>query len=330
MNLPKDLLVVSLLLHIFIASVFAEKASSDTVLTVLRPSFSNLDRSEGDLVWKLFENELTQLNFTVVDRERLNQALDELSLQEDGITNRSISRIGHLIGSDYFIETGVAKLGAKKLATVRVIDIQTSRTLGDSFVVGADTSPLDVIEPLAKKTVKLLERLGAFSVSAEEASFVAPELSAALSGKRFAVVIPEEHLPNPIPDPAAETKIISRLLALGFKVSDLSDQSVSNLAENNNRVSRLLTEAARSADVDLLVIGEAVSETAGRLRDFVRTQGRVEIRIIEVASGEILYAGSVTRGHTSTSALSAGKQALEKSADILTSEFLAELSAQFQ
>lgn len=133
---------------------------------------------------------------------------------------------------------------------------------------------------------------------------------------RIMVIIPEEHLRRPVPDPAAETEIIRRLVDAGFRLVDQAQVAkVRNsevlrqvLAGDEEARRRLATEY----DAEILVTGEAFSEFVGNFRGLISCRARVEVRVIRADTGEILTAYSVHESGVDISEAAAGKKALTK------------------
>jgi ribosomal protein L16/L10AE len=155
-----------------------------------------------------------------------------------------------------------------------------------------------------------------------------------------AVIIPEtviiDRIPRPIPDPAAETALIGKLLAYHFNVVDLAHvgvlrASTTGLQQTNDLAKRAIAGdgiairelAARSGGtVDVLVVGEAVSTVtvfeALQVPGQARVQdgrARIEVRAIEVKTGRILASASLHTGGVDFSAALAGKKSLERAGD---------------
>lgn len=133
------------------------------------------------------------------------------------------------------------------------------------------------------------------------------------SGPRFMVVIPEVHIRRQVPDPAGETEIIRKFLEKGFTVVDQNQiaairykERVTNAVKNPQAAASLGVEFG----ADIIVIGEAFSEFAGREQNLFSCRARVEARAIQTSTGNILTANGAHAGGADISELVAGKAAL--------------------
>jgi len=308
-----------------------ELLAREPVIVLLRPQTAGASREETDFIWELFQNALADVGMTVVDRTRLTEVMRELALDNDGFTPQQQSRIGRFLSADYLIETRLMELNQQKFANVRVIDVTSTRVLGDTLPMGDAEDLLKDLSQLAGKTTGVLNRLGVATARDATSEFALPDIPESWKGLKVAVVIPEEHLPRPIPDPAAETRLIEHLTHLGLHVVDLPGAEPRGItadglpADLQRETREVLDKAIKNAlerDVQILILGEAFSQRSGQLRNFVSCRARVELRVVHVESGQILFAGSATHGHSDTSEFAAAKSALEKSADDLSVRIL--------
>ena len=132
-------------------------------------------------------------------------------------------------------------------------------------------------------------------------------LRAAVAGKVLPAVtlaIPEQHITRPVRDPAAQTEIARILIGLGFPVYDL--------------------ESADKAAIR--ITGEAVSEQGSRHGDFVSCRARVEVKVVEVATGRVLLQDSQTEVAADISEVIAAKTALEHAGAKLADRIVAALA----
>lgn len=115
----------------------------------------------------------------------------------------------------------------------------------------------------------------------------------ALAQKRIVVLIPEAILRRPTPDPAAETELVKGFIEGGLRVVDAGQQKL-NAGREILRAGSLSSEAIAQVktrlNADILVTGEAFAEeygaVAGGLRGYT---SRLEVKVIDLASGQILH-----------------------------------------
>jgi len=134
---------------------------------------------------------------------------------------------------------------------------------------------------------------------------------------RMMVVIPEHHLQNPIPDPAGETEMIRLMVQEGFRVVDqaqvktIRDKDLVKRAIKGDQ--KELLAIAQSFGAELLLVGEAFSQdvrsVAGRLP---ACRARIEARIVQCDTADILSAGDAEDGAEDLSPAVAAKAALRK------------------
>lgn len=140
-------------------------------------------------------------------------------------------------------------------------------------------------------------------------------ISPTTKAKRIMVVIPEIHIRQRVPDPAGETEIIKRLIAQGFNVVDQGQISaIKNreqiLAAVNNQQAAIALAVEFRADI--IIVGEAFSEFAGRAGNMVSTRARVEARAIQTDTGRILAADGKHDTGLDVAEFVSGKAALTK------------------
>jgi len=132
---------------------------------------------------------------------------------------------------------------------------------------------------------------------------------------KIMVVIPEIHIRRRVPDPAAETEIISKLIDAKFRVVD---QTQVAKIRYNDKVKQAFRGDATAAiaigleyGADIVIVGEAFSEfgknVAGGL---VSCNARVEARAVKMDTGEIIEAKGFHANGLDRSEILAGKKAL--------------------
>ncbi len=138
---------------------------------------------------------------------------------------------------------------------------------------------------------------------------------------RVMVIIPEEHIGRRIPDPAAETEIIRRLLEAGFR---LVDQQQVERARESEMMRRALDgdeeayqELGGRYEADILVIGEAFSEYVGQYSGIFSCRARVEVRVVHADTGQIIAAHGVHESGADITELTASKKSLSEAGGVM-------------
>lgn len=137
---------------------------------------------------------------------------------------------------------------------------------------------------------------------------LAPQVAQA----RVSVLIPEAILRRPVPDPAAETEIMRALIEAGYRVVDPGKQQ-RNAERNLLRGQDLnaLPDLQTRLNADYLVTGEAFAEEYGAVSQGVRGYtARLEVKVIDLASGQIVYSKAFQGSGIGATDAIAGKTAL--------------------
>ncbi len=185
---------------------------------------------------------------------------------------------------------------------------------------------------VAELIVRQKEQIGEVNApSASGTSYIIPSscsLTAMPDKPSFMVVIPEEHLSRPVPDPAGETEIIRQLIDLGFDVVDPQQIAI---IRDQEKVQAALTDPSAAARLgrefaaDIIIVGEAFSEFASSQNGRQVCRARVEARAIETATGKILTAHGTHATGVDIAEFVAGKDALRNAGSDLVQYFVTNL-----
>lgn len=135
------------------------------------------------------------------------------------------------------------------------------------------------------------------------------------NGPTVMVIIPEVHITRRVPDPAGETAIIKTLISAGFKVLDPSvyksirESEELRLAVQNQDAAAASRIGARFK-ADIIIFGEAFSESTGTQNGMQTCRARVEARAVSTRNAQILGADGKHAGGLDNSELVASKAAL--------------------
>ncbi len=234
-----------------------------------------------------------QPELALVERAQLDMALGELSLGSSGLTDPvTAARVGRLTGAKILVTARAVGTTGEMTVVVKIIGTETSRVFVVSRIVGAGETTAAASD-LAEKLARVVKTHASELVAPTEAAAVREaRLRAAVAGRTLPVVtisIPEQHLNRPVRDPAAETEIARTLEIAGFPLVD--------------------TPMARRAAIR--ITGEAVSEMGMRRGDFVSCRARVEVKVVETATGRILLQDRQTEVAADLAEAVAAKTALE-------------------
>jgi len=248
-------------------------------------------------------------DLVTVERAELDKVLSEQELGRSGLVDPSTAAVvGRLSGAKVLITGRVFVAGDEFLVVSKVIGTETGRVFGDVAKIGTQRSPADLGQDLARKTAALIRAKSAQLLARVES----PEerlarLKKLVQGKKLptiSVEIAETHAHRATIDPAVETEVLRLLGELGFRLLD--------------------PHAAREIP-EVRIVGEALSEFAGRRGNLVSCRGRVELKALERTSGRILVADRQTEVAVDLGEEIAAKEALQHGAAALVERLLPRL-----
>jgi hypothetical protein len=265
-------------------------------------------------------------NITLVNRANLETALKELQLADQGmISPESAKKLGKIVGAKYFCSGKIMKSGARTMAIVKIVDVETTVTKLAYATLKSKDDAIEAGKSLATNIENLIANF------TKEKTAIAKKLAETKKVKSIPsnwkrpvvmVVIPEMHVNRRILlDPAAETELIKRFISDKFKVLNseyaLMMKNDPSNAQKLFNSKKTLSEFAAKKGADILIYGEAVSELGARIGEFEGCRARVEVKAIKTDTGEILLADSAYAGATDLSETTAGKKAIQKAANKL-------------
>jgi len=257
----------------------------------------------------LFAKLAARAELILVDRAELKKILSELELNLSGaVKPAEANKVGQLTGAKLLISGSVIQVDKKNYLVAKIIGTETSRVLGVS-VTGKSSDELGpLVEKLAEQVAQTITKQADKLVAkvAAKADRIAA-LKQKLKGDRPVVMvqISERHIGTARIDPAAQTEVTKFCKDTGFTVLD--------------------PEEALKARADIVIEGEAISETAARHGNLISVKARVEIKAIDRKTDKILAADRQTALVVDLTENIAGKTALQEAAAILAERILPKL-----
>lgn len=258
----------------------------------------------------LFAKLAAKPGFYLVDRTDLKKVLDEQTLSLAGAVKADEAvKVGQLTGAKLLITGSVVHADKKIYLIVKVIGSETGKVAGVS-VEGATTDELGTLT--GKLADQIVEKLGkeAEKLSPKPAAIVdrLAELNKKLGKAARPIVyvsVSERHVGAATTDPAAQTEVSRFCKLTGFELVDPDEGS--------------------KGKADILITGEGISETAGRVGGLVSVRARVELKAVDRKTGKVIAVDRQTALVVDLSEQVAGKQALQDAAAMLAERILPKL-----
>jgi hypothetical protein len=301
------------ILMLLLASGLACSALAENVYTVAVFDFDSKDENVRDLGPKVatLVNAVLSADpsLILVERAELEKALGEQELGLSGtVSSDTAAKVGQLTGARVLVTGRVFKVDKETLIVAKLIGTETSRVYGELVKGGPSMSISDLSTELAQKIATTVTGKGDTLVAKVETQEerIARIKDAIKSDKRPAVSvsIAERHFGGPTIDPAAETEFGVVLVECGFPLAD----GKSDLRP------------------EIEIVGEAFSEFGMRKGNLVSCKGRVEIKVRERSTGNILLVDRQTGVAVDLSEQIASKTALQNAALELAGRVLPKLA----
>lgn len=250
----------------------AQEKSPLTVAVLDFQAGDKLERKGAEAAVLLSAKLSASPDILLVERQEIDKALSEQEIGLAGtVTPDTVARVGQLLGAKVVVTGRVFDAGDKVFLVAKIIGVETSRVYGETATI-PEIKALDKgADELAEKVQKVISSKGDTLVAPKsDRAAVVAALKKSLEGKHLPVVsvsIPEQHIGRPIVDPAAQTEMKLVLQEVGFTVLDSA-------------------ETAKRPDVQ--ITGEAFSEMGMRKGNLVSGLARVEIKAVNVKSGDLI------------------------------------------
>ena len=287
----------------------------------------------------------------VVERERIAEALQDLRMSSEGMIDQSTAlRLGHMVGARVIVTGNILQVDDELVITARLINTETSELVA-TRANGSRGNLLAVVDELAAGVAERLVRddkgtlARADDLDAERMAEQRQALQDQLKGlprPRLLVLLPESHLNRIVPDPAGETELVEWFLACGFPVAsaeyagieaptpaaqwdsetdvrirrpDVRD-GVQWLISSRSIHSFVTGGMSKDADklleiADVLILGQGISERASTRSGIQSCKARLELKAIDIQTGEVLLSKSTYGTGLDVAEHIAGKRALQ-------------------
>lgn len=300
-------------LCLLLGAAFARAATPISV-AVLDFDADNADNADygADLATLLAVDLSLAENLAVVERADLAKILSEQEIGLSGaVDSATAAKIGHLTGAQVIIMGRVLEAGGATYLVAKAFSTETSRVFGGKVKMKRGEAPDEAISQLADSlSASIVDNRDAIVVKAPDAQALSEQLTKLTAGRtlpRVKVTIPEAHIGQPVPDPAAQTELVRLLKAAGFTVID--------------------EQTGGPADVE--ITGEAFSETGMRFRNLDSCTARVEIKVTNTHNGEIILADAKKAVALDLAEHIAGKTALQEGAALLAPSVVEAIVTQY-
>ncbi len=286
------------------AAILPALAQETAPLTVAVLPFESSDEQLSEKAAEAAALLATQLStkpeLWLLERADIEKILGEQTMKLSGLTDPgSAVQVGKLLGAKVLVTGRLIRSGSNSILVAKVMSTETSRVFGETSTANSPEALQQPSFELADKVASLLAKQGAaFRIPVVSREERIARLKKTLEGKKLPsvlVAITEQDLTRPAIDPAVETEFKKSLLELGFEVIDPQSAKVP----------------------DVVIKGEAFSETAARRGQLVSARARAEIQATRSSDNKILTADRETTGAVDTAPATAGKSALQEAGLIL-------------
>ena len=300
------------LIIVLLALTTCARAAANDALPVAVFDFDAHDDNEPDLGSKIAilisANLSANPNLILVERAELDKVLGEQELGVSGtVSPDTAAKVGQLTGAKVLVTGRVFKADGQMFIVAKIIGTETSRVYGELVTGGTDAPLANLSASLAQKiATDVTEKGDTLVAKVESHEDLVAKIKLALGDRHRPVVsvnITEQHFGQPVIDPAAQTELSLLLQQCGFTVAD--DQSTNRPA--------------------IAITGEAFSEFGLHLGNLQSCRARIEVKVREVATGNLIAVDRQTSVAVDIAEHIAAKNALQNGADQLAGRLLPKL-----
>jgi len=254
----------------------------------------------------------------LVEREKLDAALGEMELTLAGMASADDAvKVGHLVSAKVLVTGRVFSINGDVVIVARIIGTETGRVYGEVVKTSAEKSDgaaKELSDLIAASIARNADSLAAETLAEKDRI---AEIKRALAERRLPrvlVVVAEQHLGGPTVDPAAETEISYYLLRCGFAVVDKGSKNYAAWASAFLKDPSTGLPSGVGANVDVIVLGEAISQFGLRRGNLFAAKARLEVRAVDRRTGEILAIDRETNAAVDVAERIAAKTAVQECA----------------
>jgi len=311
------------LFSVIFLSAWSYLIAQDTV-AVMNFEVNKLDKEAGSEVADLVSALLSEAgNVQVVERTELKKLLAEQEMGQQGLTeSETAAKVQKLYGAKFYISGKLFPVGSKLFLTASLVSSETSlkktisvkEAMSDDYSSLAEQAAMKLVETYLESAESMKPRIETPAIA------VIKEAIGDKAIPRIAIHIPEQHISQPVPDPAVQTEFMFLLQSLGGEVAAYKEKVESGLLLKGEK------EVTVSLDqFDVLITGEAFSTFGGREGNLVSCKARVELKATDAKTGKLLCVGRESVAGVDVSEPLAAKKALQMTADKLARSFLPEV-----
>jgi hypothetical protein len=217
-----------------------------------------------------------------------------------GITDPTVAAaIGRISGAKLLVGGRLLETPEEIVFSLRLTSTDTAEIKPAKIVFKPRTASSKIAAAVAEQVEQLATPAKSEPAPAPDTSKKVAALLAAAEGRELpalAVSIPEHHIGRRVPDPAAETEIVRLLQKLGFTVMKSKDLE---------------------KPPTLQVQGEAFSEFGMQAGRLISCRARVEVKVVDTASGKVLFVDDEHASGVDVAENIAGKVALRRAGEQL-------------
>ena len=304
--------IIPFILALLLAVSAIAHAGPQDILTVAVFDFDSKDEAVSDLGPKVAAlinaNLSAEPQIITVERAELEKVLSEQELGLSGAVNPdSAAKIGQLTGAKVLVTGRVFKVDDQTIIVAKIIGTETSRVYGEMVQGPPAKTIVDLSSNLAKKIAGVISEKGDTLVATVETrEEQIAKIKQTLAGKKLPVVsvkIGEQHFGRLVIDPAAQTELSVILEKCGFTLAD------------NNSTNKPAIE----------ISGDAFSAYGMQKGNLISCKSRIEIKVRDVATGNILAVDRQTSVGVDIAEQTAAKTALENAMDVLAGRVVPKL-----